>query len=137
MGEKLDDENRLHCDFCCLKTNITKSYSLFTTPKILVIQLKRFKKDMFGNVSRKITNKVNFPIEDLDISKYISQSSCHKDKFKYNLIGVNIHHELGNYANLNLGHYVSMVKNRYDNNWYLFNDENTPIRITNREQLVN
>ena len=135
--EKLDDDNRLHCDFCCLKSNITKSYSLFTPPKILVIQLKRFKKDMFGNVSRKITNKVNFPIEDLDISKYISQSSCHKDKFKYNLIGVNIHHELGNFANLNLGHYVSILKNRYDNNWYLFNDENKPIMITNRNNIIN
>ena len=135
--EKLDDENRLHCDFCCLKSNITKSYSLFTPPKILVIQLKRFKKDMYGNVSRKITNKVNFPIEDFDISNYISKSSCHKDKSKYNLMGINIHHELGNFANLNMGHYVSMVKNRFDNNWYLFNDDNDPIKITNRDHLIN
>jgi ubiquitin C-terminal hydrolase len=135
--ETLDDNNRLHCDFCCLKSNITKTYSLFTPPKILVIQLKRFLRDMYGNVSRKINNKVNFPIEDFDISKYLSKSSCHKDKVKYNLIGVNIHHELGSYANLNLGHYVSILKNRYDNSWYLFNDENNPIKVTNRDNIVN
>ena len=135
--ETLDDENRLSCDFCGVKSNANKSNYLFMPPKILVIQLKRFKKDMYGQVCRKITNKVNYPINDLDISKYISNSSCYKDKCKYNLIGINLHQELGSYANMNLGHYVSIVKNRYDNNWLVFNDDNSPITITSKEQLVN
>lgn len=135
--EKLDDYNRLCCDFCGIKSNANKTYSIFTTPKILVIQLKRFKKDMYGQVCRKITNKVNYPIFDFDISDYISDSSCHKDKCKYNLMGINIHHELGSYANLNLGHYVSIVKNRFDNKWYLFNDDSKPMKVVSENDLVN
>lgn len=135
--EELDDENRLLCDFCGLKTNITKSYKLFNTPKILIIQLKRFKKDMYGNVSRKITNKVNFPINNFDVSKYVSDSNTKKEKCIYNLVGVNIHHELGGLMNLNVGHYVSIVKNRYDNNWYLFNDDEEPKKVECDEDLIN
>ena len=106
-------------------------------PKILIIQFKRFKKDMFGQICRKITDKIDYPILDLDISSYISESSPYKDKCKYNLYGINIHHELGHFGNINFGHYVSFVKNRYDNNWYLFNDEREPIKLTNQDQLVN
>ena len=102
-----------------------------------MIQLKRFKKDMYGQVCRKITNKVNYPIFDLDISDYICESSPHKDKSKYNLMGINIHHELGSFANINLGHYVSILKNRYDSNWYLFNDDSRPIRVVTDEELIN
>ena len=136
-NETLDDENRSTCDFCGVKSNAGKSNSIFMPPKILVIQLKRFKKDMYGQVCRKITNKVNYPITDLDISKYISNSSCYKDNYKYNLIGVNIHQELGSYANINLGHYVSIVKNRYDNKWLVFNDDYSPRVITSKDELIN
>jgi ubiquitin C-terminal hydrolase len=135
--EKLDNMNRLTCDFCGVKSNITRQHSLYKPPKVLIIQLKRFKKDMYGMVCRKITNKVNYPVLDLDINKYISNSSPHKNKHKYNLFGVNIHYELGHSGNMNFGHYVSAVKNRYDSEWYLFNDEREPIKLTNQEQLVN
>ena len=135
--EKLDDYNRLSCDFCGVKSNANKSYSIFIPPKVLVIQLKRFKKDMYGQVCRKITNKVNYPIFDLDINDYICESSPHKDKSKYNLMGINIHHELGSFANINLGHYVSIIKNRYDSKWYLFNDDSKPIRVVTDEELIN
>ena len=135
--EKLDDHNRLSCDFCGVKSNANKTFSIFTSPKILIIQLKRFKRDMYGNVSRKINDHVNYPIYDLDISKYISESSPNKDKCRYNLLGVNIHQELGSYANINMGHYVSILKNRLDNNWYLFNDDNKPMKVERIEQLVN
>ena len=120
-----------------MKSNANKKFSIFIPPKVLVIQLKRFKRDMYGQVSRKITNKINYPINDLDISKYISSASCHKDKCKYNLIGINLHHELGSYANLNLGHYVSIIKNRFDNKWYLFNDDSNPIKVCTKNDLIN
>ena len=135
--EKLDDMNRFTCDFCGVKSNVIRKNSIYTPPKILIIQLKRFKKDMFGNVCRKITNKVNYPVLDLDVSKYISSSSPNKDRCKYNLFGINIHLELGQAGNINYGHYISAVKNRYDNNWYLFNDEREPRKLTNQKQLVN
>ena len=95
---------------------------------------------MYGMVSRKITNKVTYPVMDLDISDYISESSPSRMENinnKYNLFGVNIHWELGHAGNINCGHYVSAVKNRYDNNWYLFNDEREPMKLTNQDMLVN
>ena len=38
--EKLDDDNRLTCDFCGVKSNAKKSNSIFMSPKILIIQLR-------------------------------------------------------------------------------------------------
>ena len=135
--EKLDDENRLTCGFCGVKSNAKKSNTIFMSPKILIIQLKRFKKDAFGNFCSKINSHVNFPINNLNISDYMSESSVSKDKSIYNLFGVNMHHELGGIANINLGHYVSIVKNRFDNNWYLFNDNDEPIKIKNKNNIIN
>ena len=131
--EKLDDDNRLRCDFCNIKSNAQKKSLIAKNPKILIIQLKRFKKDMFGNISRKIKNKINFPIENLDISDYTTK--CNKDSSKYNLFGVNLHYELGGFANINIGHYVSIVKNRFDSKWYTFNDSHTVTPILNKEQI--
>lgn len=138
--EKLDDMNRLTCDFCGVKSNVYRKNSIYKPPKILIIQLKRFKRDIYGMVSRKITNKVTYPVLDLDINEYISSSSPSKSNSinsKYNLFGVNVHWELGQAGNINYGHYVSMVKNRLDNQWYLFNDEREPIKLTNKDMLVN
>ena len=129
--EKLDDNNRIYCDFCGVKTNVDKSSKVFSAPKILIIQFKRFQKNLYGSVVKKIDNKINFPIENLDISKYISDSSCYKDKCKYNLIAVNCHQ-----GNPNLGHYYSIVKNRYDDNWYVFNDDSKPLRLSNKDEII-
>ncbi len=57
-------------------------------------------------------------------------------KSKYNLIGVNLHQEFS-YLGTNSGHYTSLVKNRLDNNWYLFNDGSEPIQLTKKEHIQN
>jgi len=128
--EKLDDNNRIFCDFCGVKSNVDKFSQIFSPPKLLVIQLKRFKKNLYGNVVKKIDNRIKFPIENFNISKYISKSSCYQDKCNYSLIAVNCHQ-----GNPNLGHYYSIVKNRFDDNWYEFNDDMTPSKIINEEQI--
>jgi ubiquitin C-terminal hydrolase len=83
-----------------------------------------------------LTNNIKYPINNLDISKYICDESPYKNKAKYNLLGVNIHQEFG-YSGTNSGHYTSLLKNRFDNNWYLFNDGNKPIQITKIDDLQN
>ena len=45
------------------------------TPKILVLHIKRFEINDYGIPVRKITNKVNYPIINLDIEKYINKDS--------------------------------------------------------------
>ena len=58
------------------------------------------------------------------------------NKAKYNLLGVNLHQEFG-YSGTNSGHYTSLLKNRFDNNWYRFNDGNKPQQIAKMDDLQN
>lgn len=134
--EKLDDKNRYRCEFCGGKSNATKNIKMMRTPKILILQLLRFKKDMYGQIHRKIVNKVKYPVCDLDISKYLTNGSNFTGKTKYNLFAVNCHFELGQMQNLNWGHYISIVKNRLDNNWYAFNDSHKPIKILSESDII-
>ena len=133
--ERLDKDNMWTCGMCGKKTRALKTMKLWRTPKVLVIHIKRFLKNNYGVISRKITNKVNYPIKDLDISSYISDVSPFKCKSKYNLFGINLHQEFGYTGNTNSGHYTSIIKNRYDNKWYLYNDSSNVIPIKNKNKL--
>ena len=119
LEQQLDIDNKYICDFCGLTNKAFKKTLLWKTPKILVIHIKRF-----GSGEQKITSNVDYPIKDLDLSKYIDPKSPFKINCYYDLIGVNIHHSLG--YNINAGHYTSIVKNRLNNSWFLYNDSKTP-----------
>tara|TARA_B100001093_G_scaffold53199_1_gene45126 strand:+ start:6797 stop:7852 length:1056 start_codon:yes stop_codon:yes gene_type:complete len=127
--EVLDD--KLTCDFCGLKSKVSKKCSIFNPPKVLVIQLKRFERNNYGNLTNKLNNKVNFPINNLDISDYVSNPILKKENCLYNLMAVNLH-----YGVANSGHYYSVVKNRSDNLWYVFNDDDTPVKVNKISEIV-
>jgi len=133
--EQLDKDNLYNCDLCGIKNKAFKTSLIWRTPKILVIHLKRFITNE-NNRTRKIINNINYPLYDLDLSKYISDDSPYKNNSKYNLIGVNLHQEFSGFS-INAGHYTSLVKNRMDNNWYLFNDGANPIKATKKEHIQN
>ena len=118
--EKMDKENKILCEFCGIKNQSTKQTLLWKTPKILIIQLKRFITDDYGQISDKLTDMIEYPIKDLDITKYIDPLSPDINKSKYNLYAVNCHRSLK--MSINFGHYTSMVINRFDNKWYLADD---------------
>ena len=87
-----------------------KKLEIYKTPKILIIQIKRF------NRIRKLDTKVYFPISNLDINKYIISEDKNKN-IKYDLFAVANH-----YGSLNFRHYTAIYKNAFDNKWYEFND---------------
>mgnify|MGYP001178858657 CR=1 FL=1 len=120
--EQLDKDNSVWCNFCFIKNRAYKSNYIWKTPKILIINFKRFKYNDYGMVTSKNTKLIKYPIEDLDISRFISPNSPYIDKCKYNLFGVNIHKSMGGMNNINFGHYISCVKNRFNNKWYIFDD---------------
>ena len=128
--QQLDMDNIITCGFCGLQNQAFKKCLLWKTPKILVIHIKRF-----GIMEQKITTNVTYPIKDLDLSNYIDQNSPFKLYCKYDLIGINLHQALGYCQNINAGHYTSIIKNRLNNNWYLYNDSEEPELIYNKKDL--
>jgi len=134
-NEKLDKDNLLTCDICGFKNQSFKKIEIWKAPKILVIQLKRFVTNQYGIQTSKIINPVVYPINDFDISEYYHIDSPFKKNTTYNLIGINVHLGFG-MCGINAGHYVSIVKNRFDNKWYLFDDANSVVEL-NEETIQN
>lgn len=97
------------CDFCGNKCEHILSTYLYKEPEILIINFKRF--DFTG----KNTVHINY-FENINLDNYIK----YKTSLNYSLYATNIH--IG--PNQNYGHYVSFIKNIYNNKWYLHNDEN-------------
>ena len=75
----------------------------------------------------KKTDFVDFPIDNLDLSKYIQGYNA--SKFKYELYGVCNH--IGNVMG---GHYTSFVKNK-ENQWFHCNDTIIE-KIENPQQII-
>ena len=86
-------------------------------------------------ITNKNTKFIKYPIEGLNIKKYINPNSPYIDKCKYNLFGVNIHQSMGGSNNINFGHYTSCIKNRYDYKWYIFDDNK--VNIAKMNDIVN
>ena len=75
----------------------------------------------------KITDNVDFPLEDLDLSSYVKGYNA--NTFKYDLYGVCNH-----VGNVSGGHYTAFVKNSL-NNWNHFNDNHIE-KIENNRLIV-
>tara|TARA_B100000925_G_scaffold138995_1_gene104170 strand:+ start:3129 stop:4175 length:1047 start_codon:yes stop_codon:yes gene_type:complete len=100
---------------------IFKRIQFWKLPKRLVIFFKKF-----NNKGNKINKLINFPLEELDMSKYVV--GYNRDKYKYDLYGITNH--IGGTGG---GHYFSYVKN-FDKNWYKYND--SVVSTLKIEQLV-
>jgi ubiquitin C-terminal hydrolase len=92
------------------KIDIKKRLLFWSFPKILVITLKRFIDE-----NNKNNKKVIFPIEELDLSKYVV--GYNKNIYKYSLYGVCNHHGSVSFG----GHYTSIVKSG-EGQWMEYND---------------
>ena len=108
-GEVLDGENMVFCEKTNQKENVKKSITFWSFPTILVIDIKRF-----NYQNRKNQMMVTFPLENLDLSKYVT--GYNKQSYIYDLYGVCNHS-----GNVLGGHYTSYVKNA-NGKWYHFND---------------
>jgi len=110
--ELLDTDNQWLCEKCNTRANAHKSMTLWRMPKILIICFKRFSFSMY---SQKINIPINFPLDNLNLNKYVE--GYDKYEAKYNAFGI-INHTGG----IGGGHYYAYCK-YVDNNWYEFNDE--------------
>ncbi len=130
--EQIDVNNMIKCDLCGRLNKSTKQTKLWKLPKILIIQLKRFRVNNYGIINQKINRMIEYPINNLDLTKYTNYNhDCN-----YNLFGVNCHHSIGPFNSINFGHYTSNVINRFDNKWYTFDDSKKIFEI-NADTIIN
>ena len=90
---------------------IFQSFMSGTNPKCQMITMQTV-----DNNNRKNQRMIDFPLENLDMRKYIV--GYDKESYMYDLYGI-CNHSGGSAG----GHYTSYVKNA-NNKWYHFNDTN-------------
>ncbi|ARF09769.1 ubiquitin carboxyl-terminal hydrolase [Indivirus ILV1] len=118
--ELLENQEKYFCAECKKKVDAIKKIHIWEPPNIMIIQLKRFKvtevRPGYGMTS-KTYSTVKFPIENLNISEYLSD--IHPvNKPIYDLWAVSDHN-----GSCNSGHYIAYCKNSINGLWYGFNDE--------------
>lgn len=100
-------EKNTYCPIC-LDYDITNQRKIISLPKILIINLIRVGNQTFHRFDLTIPYKLE--MEDLIENKNYSQNN-------YELIGFVKH-----YGGPKSGHNISICKNFFDENWYLYND---------------
>ena len=119
--EKMCGENAWYNDKTKQKEDVLKTLQFWSLPSILIIDLKRF-----TNNNRKLNSLVDYPIENLELKKYVI--GYNKETFVYDLYGV------CNHSGMTMGgHYFAYVKNA-NGKWYCFNDTN--VKEINEKDIV-
>jgi ubiquitin carboxyl-terminal hydrolase 2/21 len=121
-GEVLEGDNAYLNEKTNEKEAVNKHISFWSLPNILVIDIKRF-----INHNRKNQQLVTFPLENLDLSKYVT--GYNNQSYIYDLYGV-CNHSGGTMG----GHYTSFVKVS-NGEWYHFNDTSVT-KVAINEQII-
>lgn len=119
--ETLSEDNPWYCSNCKEMRRATKTLDIWTVPDILIVHLKRF--SGFRSFRDKIDDKVDFPVEGLDLSGKVGFP---EDKsLVYDLFAVDNH-----YGGLGGGHYTATAQNFFDKQWYDYNGKHKSWRTT-------
>ncbi|XP_025018599.1 ubiquitin carboxyl-terminal hydrolase 31 isoform X2 [Tetranychus urticae] len=152
--ERLGADNAWMCPACKRRQQCIKKLSLWSTPDIFIIHLKRFRQA--SNSSRtKLTTLVSFPLSGLDMNPYLSnRNNNYGDTVDFvnnnNLRNSssylpspwrrpshskscssrsedNVYHlyaVCNHHGNMQAGHYTAYCRNIVDGKWYSFDDQN-------------
>jgi len=123
IDEKMEGDNAWFNDKTNTKEDIIKRIRFWNLPNILVITFSRFS----FNGKTKRNDNILFPLDDLDLSKYVC--GYKPSSYKYELYAVCNHS-----GNVYMGHYTAFIKN-YTDNWFLFNDENVK-KVDNQQSII-
>ncbi|KAJ1689237.1 hypothetical protein LUZ63_013392 [Rhynchospora breviuscula] len=113
--EPLGPDDMWYCPNCKEHRQATKKLDLWKLPEILVVHLKRFSYSRY--MKNKLDTFVNFPIRNLDLSKYVTPAAACPNPllYRYELYAVSNH-----YGGLGGGHYSAYAK--VEDGWYDFDD---------------
>lgn len=120
--ELLTGDNKWYNETTNVKEDANKQIRFWNFPKILVITLKRFNTN--GKKSEKF---VNFPVTNLDLSKYVEDYL--PNKYVYDLYGICNH-----MGTTDGGHYTAFVKNQVGK-WLYCDDERVSL-LNNLQQMI-
>ena len=112
-SETLSEQNMWYCPRCKEFRRAEKKFELWKAPDILIMHLKRFSSQR--NFRDKLELFVDYPLEGLDITKYVQDPEEGKTLI-YDLIAVDNH-----YGGLGGGHYTAYGKNFANGDWYEYN----------------
>ncbi|KAJ3253421.1 Ubiquitin carboxyl-terminal hydrolase 15 [Boothiomyces macroporosus] len=110
--EVLDGNDTMYCSKCKEHQPTKKKLTVYSTPDILVIHLKRFSSTGRYGSRSKLEDFVDAPINGLDMSKLTTSAGNPEDKV-YDLFAVSNH-----FGGLGGGHYTAYIKNPLDGEWY-------------------
>ncbi|XP_010868596.1 ubiquitin carboxyl-terminal hydrolase 2-like isoform X1 [Esox lucius] len=108
----LDGDEKPTCHRCKARRKCTKKFTIQKFPQVLVLHLKRFSENRFQ--SSKLSTYVNFPLKELDMSEFASDTNMNT---VYNLYAVSNHS-----GNTLGGHYTAYCRNPSLGEWYSYND---------------
>lgn len=128
--EILEGSNAYMCEKCGQKRRAVRRLTVYRTPPVLVVHLKRFSYDIFSR--EKLETEVQFPLTGLDISPYLSaERRTDMPPASYNLVGVCNH-----MGGMRGGHYTAYAHlsedPRIQGSWCLFNDRQTSVASSDR-----
>jgi len=113
--EQLEGDNQWYCPTCKEHRDATKELSLWKMPHILIVHLKRFSTNMWGEPGPKSTEFISFPVDDpLDLSELVA--GAHSAPPIYDLYAVCNHH-----GTPHSGHYTAFARHA-DGQWLEFDD---------------
>ncbi|XP_022929032.1 ubiquitin carboxyl-terminal hydrolase 9-like isoform X1 [Cucurbita moschata] len=111
--EPLGPDDMWYCPRCKEHRQATKKLDLWKLPEIIVFHLKRFSYSRY--LKNKLDTFVDFPIHNLDLSKYVKSNDG--KSYLYNLYAISNH-----YGGLGGGHYTAYAKLIDEKRWYHFDD---------------
>jgi len=125
--ETLADAEKWYCSRCKDHKCASKKFDIWSTPEILIIQIKRF--HQIGYRRDKITTLVDFPIKGLDTSELCVDGNVKGESRHYDLFAVSNH-----MGGIGGGHYTAYARNPDSNIWYEFNDKS--VSRVNESEIV-
>ena len=113
--ETLEGSNQWYCEKCKKHVDATKKSDLWILPPILIVHLKRFKYNDDGKAGSKNDKPIFYPVSQWDLKHHVKNRKGIYPM--YDLYAVSNH-----MGGLGGGHYKASTLNRFDDQWYEFND---------------
>ncbi|KAF9349340.1 ubiquitin-specific protease doa4 [Mortierella sp. NVP85] len=115
--EVMEGEDAWNCPHCKKPRKAIKQLTISRVPNVLLIQLKRFSSD--GPFKNKIKAMVQYPVQDLDLTKYLPKRSATEQPHPvlYDLYAVSNHS-----GEVSSGHYTACVRGETPGSWINFDD---------------